>query len=315
MKWIPALTIIASLSVAYAFNFVMTADKMFLQPEVVSFKGRNEHTLGDSAVVLVVQSQGEAKAYPIRYIIYHHQVRDIVGEKEVMVTYCSVCRTGRVYDPIVKGEVENFRLVGMDHFNAMFEDGTTKSWWQQSTGVAVAGSLKGEVLPEIESKQMTVRMFFNRFPFGLLMQADDASTESYDSLGKYEQGKSKGQLTKTDSVSWLDKSWVIGVQHGNKEKAFDWIELSEKGVLNETIGDTPIVIALSSDGQSFVAYERTTDQEIFSIRNDTLIAGKKFYDWSGRSVEDPKDQLEIVTAYQEFWHSWRTFHPNSEVRK
>ena len=39
-----------------------------------------------------------------------------------MVTYCTVCRTGRVFSPIVEGQPETFRLVGMDHFNAMFED-------------------------------------------------------------------------------------------------------------------------------------------------------------------------------------------------
>jgi hypothetical protein len=50
-----------------------------------------------------------------------------------MVTYCTVCRTGRVYGPIINGKKETFRLVGMDHFNAMLEDATTKSWWQQAT--------------------------------------------------------------------------------------------------------------------------------------------------------------------------------------
>ena len=70
-----------------------------------------------------------------------------------MITYCTVCRTGRVYSPIVNGKLEKFRLVGMDHFNAMFEDETTKSWWQQATGIAIAGPLKGSRLEEIPSHQ------------------------------------------------------------------------------------------------------------------------------------------------------------------
>lgn len=59
-----------------------------------------------------------------------------------MVTYCTVCRTGRVYSPMVNGKLETFRLVGMDHFNAMFEDASTKSWWRQSNGDCIAGPLK-----------------------------------------------------------------------------------------------------------------------------------------------------------------------------
>jgi hypothetical protein len=67
-----------------------------------------------------------------------HQVRDSINHIPVMVTYCTVCRTGRIYNPIVNGKAETFRLVGMDHFNAMFEDATTKSWWRQSTGECIA---------------------------------------------------------------------------------------------------------------------------------------------------------------------------------
>jgi hypothetical protein len=65
-----------------------------------------------------------------------------------MITYCTVCRTGRVFEPVVNGKFEKFRLVGMDHFNAMFEDVTTKSWWRQVTGEAITGKLKGQQLPK-----------------------------------------------------------------------------------------------------------------------------------------------------------------------
>jgi hypothetical protein len=44
-----------------------------------------------------------------------------------MITYCTVCRTGRVFSPDVDGKPETFRLVGMDHFNAMFEDENQKA--------------------------------------------------------------------------------------------------------------------------------------------------------------------------------------------
>ena len=74
------------------------------------------------------QLDGEARAYPIQLIGYHHQVCDTVGGKPIMVTYCTVCRTGRVFDPVIKGQPETFRLVGMDHFN------TIVAWPKTSTG-------------------------------------------------------------------------------------------------------------------------------------------------------------------------------------
>jgi len=46
------------------------------------------------------------------------------------------------------------------------------------------------------------------------MQVDSAFIKSFDTTGKYEAGKSRKSLTGTDSLSWKDKSWVIGVKAG-----------------------------------------------------------------------------------------------------
>ena len=35
----------------------------------------------------------------------------------------------RVFDPQVDGQALDFRLVGMDHFNAMLEDQASGTWW------------------------------------------------------------------------------------------------------------------------------------------------------------------------------------------
>ena len=311
-KWIPLAALLPVALIVYTFNFQMTADHMFLQPEKLVFKPRGETQLNDSSVVVVVSREGESKAYPIRYIQYHHQVRDVVGGKPVMVTYCNVCRTGRVFEPIVNGEVENFRLVGMDHFNAMFEDETTKSWWRQATGEAVTGSLKGEILPEVESNQLTLGAFFTMYPFGLVMQGEDVFRNSYDSLGRYEKGRSKSKLTRTDSVSWKDKSWVLGIQVDGKSKAYDWIQLKESRILNDSVGNVPVVIAIAADDQSFVAFRRSV-HELFYLRNDSLISTQNAYDLLGRSRDGSR--LGRINAYQEFWHSWKEFHPETEQKR
>lgn len=311
-KWIPVVAIIPVVVIAYMFNFEMTADHMFLKPDRLVFKGKADNVLQDSALVVAVSHQGEAKAYPIRYIQYHHQVRDTIAGKSIMVTYCNVCRTGRVFEPTVNGNPEDFRLVGMDHFNAMFEDKTTKSWWRQATGEAITGSLKGNVLPEVESNQFTLTKFFMLHPFGKVMQAEDVWKDSYDSIGRFEKGRSKGKLTRTDSLSWKDKSWVLGIQINGKSKAYDWIELKQSRVVNDNVADIPIVVAIASDDQSFVAFRRRADQQ-FIFRNDSLISAAGKYDFAGRGSDG--ENLVPVKAYQEFWHSWKEFHPETAEYK
>jgi hypothetical protein len=305
------LIIAIALVVIYMFNFKMVADQMFKQPANLVFKPQLGNTLNDSSVVVGVENNGEVKAYPIQFIGYHHQVKDNVGGKPVIVTYCTVCRTGRVFEPIVKGKQEKFRLVGMDHFNAMFEDETTGSWWRQVNGEAVTGPLKGETLPEIESFQMSIGQLFRLYPKALVMQADKIAIEDfkYDSLAKYERGKSQSDLTRTDSLSWRKKSWVIGIEIDGVSKAYDWIEIKSQRIVNDKIGSTPVVIAISADEQSFAAFKRPIDSLQFSIRNDSLITSTGAYSFSG--VGNTAERLTRLKAYQEFWHSWRTFHPKT----
>lgn len=311
-KWIPALALAAVLYVIYTFNFEMLAERMFRQPSVVTFKTREGNALTDSSIVIGVVNKGVAKAYPVRFLTYHHQVQDTIGGKRIIVTYCNVCRSGRVFEPIVKGRQEKFRLVGMDHFNAMFEDDSTHSWWRQATGEAVVGPLKGEMLPEVDFSQVTLKKWLELYPEALVMQLDEFSRDDYDSLGRFEKGKSKGKLTRTDSLSWKDKSWVVGIQLDSESKAYDWNQLKEERIINDVIGKKAIVLALSSDEQSFVAFERPFAEDSFVIRNDTLFSGNRAFDFSGRDLTTLSDNLQPVRAYQEFWHSWKTFHPNTK---
>ena len=213
-KWLLIFPVAILVLVIYMANFVMAADHMFYQPKQVSLVSAAENKVDENRLVIGVTNNGESKAYPIQFLGYHHQVQDTVGGKPMLITYCTVCRTGRVYEPIVNGKPEKFRLVGMDHFNAMFEDETTKSWWRQVSGEAITGKLKGQQLPEVYSSQTSLSDWLQLNPNTLIMQADENFLNSYDSTFKFETGTSKSKLTGTDSLSWKDKSWVIGVKAG-----------------------------------------------------------------------------------------------------
>jgi len=309
-KW-PLFFPMAILAIAiYVANFVMAADAMFKQPKQLSLVGAGSNKVDLNRLVLGVSINGETKAYPIRFLGYHHHIQDTIGGKPIMVTYCTVCRTGRVFEPVVKGKKEKFRLVGMDHFNAMLEDATTKSWWRQATGEAITGKLKGQQLPEVYSTQTSLADWLQLNPGSLVMQADENFISSYDSTFKFETGASKSRLTGTDSLSWKDKSWVIGVKAGKESKAYDWNELKKEKLIQDKIGATPILIVLSKNDKSFFALQRPTDNSIFILSDDTLLFENHKYRIDGKGI-DTSFSLMPLPASQEFWHSWRTFNPGT----
>ena len=152
-KLIPTIFVLFTAFVVFVTNYIMKADHMFLKPNHMVFEQEINSKIPEDRVVIGVEHNGEAKAYPIFMLAYHHQIYDVIGGVPVVVTYCNVCRSGRVFEPKVNGKIENFRLVGMNHYNAMFEDLSTGSWWRQENGEAVVGKLTGENLPEMISYQ------------------------------------------------------------------------------------------------------------------------------------------------------------------
>lgn len=303
----------------FFFNFRFEADKMFYQPGQKTFAAADKNTIAKDKLVIGVSLNGEAKAYPIQLIGYHHQVKDTVGGTPVMITYCTVCRTGRVFSPAVDGKMENFRLVGMDHFNAMFEDATTKSWWQQATGVAVAGDLKGKALGELPSQQLTLASWLSEYPNSLIMQPDTMFNKDYKDLAGFDKGTIKSSLEKRDSASWKLKSWVVGVKYYNTAKAYDWNRLVSDELIQDSLAGLSIVIALESDTASYHVYNRTVDMQVLrfikqkGIDSLTDINTSSVWTLQGVCTRGPLygKKLTPVQSYQEFWHAWQQFNPGT----
>ncbi|MEO6722851.1 MAG: DUF3179 domain-containing (seleno)protein [Ferruginibacter sp.] len=310
-KWVPWPPLIILVAVVYTIDFQVSADHTFYQPKKVLMANADSNKVDTNRLVIGIINKGEAKAYPIHLLAYHHQVKDSIGGKPVIVTYCNVCRTGRVFEPVVDAKPAQFRLVGMDHFNAMFEDDATKSWWRQATGEAITGKSKGEHLLELFSTQTSLGGWLRLYPNSLVMQPDPAFTDSYDTTLKYESGKSKSKLTGTDSLSWKDKSWVIGVKAGKEAKAYDWNKLKEERIIHDKLGNIFVLLVLAKDDKAFFAFERPAENAKFSLNNDTLMLNNHRYKINGQGI-DTVGTLKPLPAYQEFWHSWRTFNPGTK---
>ncbi len=300
--------------VYYAFQYQLLAEKMFKQPAAAIFSLAVADT-NKQKLVLGVSINGEAKAYPVEIIGYHHQVRDTLNGEQLMVTYCTVCRSGRVFSPIVNGHTEKFRLVGMDHFNAMFEDETTKSWWQQATGKSIIGPMKGYQLPEIPSEQMRLGDWLYIHPNSMVMLGDSTFKEEYDSLKGYDEG-----LKRRDTLSWQRKSWVVGVTMLNYSRAYDWNELELKQWIEDVLDTMPLLLTIEPNKKThYVLYRQLNDSTLHFERDVSTgyLKDKETQSlWlnNGLAVGGPMKgrQLPRIQSYQEYWHSWKQFHDKTD---
>jgi len=317
-----ALLVVLYAVIFYFVNFRFEADKMFYQPKHKNFSAAGKNG-ADTVLVIGVAINGEAKAFPIQIIGYHHQVRDTIGNMPAIITYCTVCRTGRVFSPMVNGKPEIFRLVDMDHFNAMFEDATTKSWWQQATGIAIAGPLKGQALNEIPSQQLSLAAWMRLHPNSTVLEPDSSYKKRYKNLEGYNKGTIEGSLEKRDSSSWQLKSWIIGVVYQHQTKAYDWNDLVKKQTIEDSLPGLPVLLVLENDTASFHVWSREVNGQSLHFEKNKLqntltdINTHSLWNMNGTCIEGAlkNSQLKTVQSYQEFWHSWKNFHPATNAYK
>jgi hypothetical protein len=298
-------------------NHKLDAENIFHQPATKSFTPLTEN-MDKTKLVIGVVINGTARAYPIQLIGYHHQVIDTVGNEPVMITYCTVCRTGRVYSTLVNGSPESFRLVGMDHFNAVFEDQTSKTWWQQASGLAIAGPLKGSRLKEIPSRQLTIETWMRQNPGSLIMSADPLYNERYFRLEDYDRGTMQSSLVRRNYLPWQPKSWIIGVKNEFASVAYDWNDLVKSRIIEDSLPVLPILLAMETDTTSFHVYDRRIEGAVLRFNkgigenNITDYNTNSVWNMDGFCISGPLkgQQLKTVQAYNEFWHSWERFQFN-----
>lgn len=97
-----------------------------------AFISASEETRLDARepVMTYVPDNGLARAYPIRYLMWHEIVKDVVDGRPIAVTFCPLCNTGMVFDGRLDGQTLTFGVSGLlRHSDMIMYDHQTESWW------------------------------------------------------------------------------------------------------------------------------------------------------------------------------------------
>jgi len=136
--------------------------------------------LGDTEPVIALSIGEDARAYPLRVLIWHEIANDIVGGTPVVVTYCPLCNAALVFERVVDGRVLDFGTTGkLRNSDLVMYDRQTESWWQQFTGEAIVGAMTGRRLRLISSRLESFDRFRHRFPQGKVLIPNDPNARNY----------------------------------------------------------------------------------------------------------------------------------------
>ena len=297
----------------WLFNRRWVGKYKFLPITTMDFATAAQNEIKLNSQVIGVDLDGVQKAYPVNMLWYHHQLTDTVGNQPIWVTYCGLCRSGRIYDGLVDGKSLDFGLVGAITFNAIFKDHQTGSWWRQETGEAVKGPHSGKVLADIPMEQMSLQKWLSKHPDSEVLQYDPTFLKKYNFVEGVMNDPSKRPGWHAHEVPPI----IISIELDGQARAYDWLQLQDVRLVNDTLGDTKLLLVCTEDGSSSYAYHRELNGVMlsFELNGDELVDTNTQSRWDifGRCTtgELQGSQLTSIQIYQQYIRAWRSFHPES----
>lgn len=305
----------------------------------------------DNEYVLGITEHGESRAYPTRFLSWHHIINDRIGNKEsgksafVTITYCIVCNSGMRFDtPMVNNRPLVFDFYGLYNGVMTMYDTSTKTVWLQVGGRAVKGPLMGATLKSGPVLDTTWGQWKKLHPDTLVMAPDPVSTDDYEPKGSimvrgYSEfpaayfGKT---VTHRDSrLPMFEPILAVslpasknpssaGLAHA-RYRAYPLKTFrSRTGVLNDMIGEEPVAVFFLANSETLTAISRVLNGQALTLECHKSPRGAlAFYDketgtrWNieGKGEEGPLagKQLPRIDSHMSQWYGWVSYFPQTTI--
>jgi hypothetical protein len=295
--------------------------------------------------VFGLEINGDVRAYPLRIVDNHEMANDTVGGVPVSLAYCTLCGAAIAFDGRApNGEEYEFGTSGfLYRSNKLMYDRTTRTLWNQLTGEPVLGELAADedlrlnILPVVLS---TWEDWLSRHPDTLVMTRE---TGLYPP-DFYEPGVLYGdyfQSGETMFPVWqrsdllADKDFVYTLYLDGIPKAYDVKRLAEEEVINDTLGETAVVLiatqgTVTIDGNhrrvGAVTYTNGGEVRAYDRGDHLFTPGPDPYivlDEDGREWQVTEEALlgpdgetaPRLSGHLAYWFGWYAFFPDTLLYK
>jgi hypothetical protein len=232
-----------------------------------------------------------------------------------------------VYSRQIDGQTYTFGVSGKLLRNIMvMYDRETESLWSQLLGRAVKGPLDGTQLTYLPSWLTTWEDWKSRHPDTLaLVKGYKGSRDPYQDYYENSQAGVLGEWRQDDRLAV--KQFVVGVTQGDEAVAYPWITLNDEPVVNDVMGNVPILVVFYAETGASAVFDRRVggqvltfslaepdapSEEIFLIDAET---GSRWLGLTGRAIDGPLvgETLAHVKSTSSFWFGWKDNYPGTRV--
>jgi hypothetical protein len=234
-----------------------------------------------------------------------------------------------VWSSVVDGRRLTFRLAGINNQNFVMRDEQTGSWWQQVSGQAIQGALKGRKLMPVPHDQLTFATWKSEEPHGRVLMQDKAIVErdEYEAPDWEETvARFPVRVAVAPGGPIPPRTLIVGISLEGKSKAWPHASIVSAGATVDQIADVPLLLVVAPDGRSVRAFDRRVNNQALTfvragkdIQSSTLLDLETMTEWdfTGRATTGSLagEQLARVEILLDYWFDWKAYHPTTEVVK
>ena len=225
---------------------------------------------------------------------------------------------------MVEGRVLHFHLAGINNQNFIMQDEETRTWWQQVSGEAIRGPLRGRHLEPLVWDEVQFATWKREHPDSLVL----LGVEKYQ--GDYAPADWETRILKRPTVTPIarddplrPRDLVVGVTVQSDSKAFPVGLLNKRNPLADLVGTTPLLLVVVSDVKSIRAFNRRCGGQVLDLYLKTnsdpmvLVDSQTGSEWafSGKAINGPLSgsTLTPVQTLKDFWFDWKRYNPNTKI--
>ena len=204
--------------------------------------------------VVVLEINGDSRAYPLQILTWHEIVNDEVGGVPVAVTFCPLCNSAIAFERTLDGLVYDFGTTGkLRNSDLVMWDRQTQSWWQQLTGEAIVGVLSGNRLGFLPASITSWQDFQAGNPDGKVLSSDTGYSRNYgvNPYAGYDRADLPPFLFRGDlDGRLLPKERVAAVTVAGTDIAFPFSVLADQRVVNYHVNGVDLAVFFEPETQS-----------------------------------------------------------------
>ncbi len=158
----------------------------------------------------------------------------------------------------MNGKALHFYLAGINNQNFLMRDKETGTWWQQITGKALYGPLRGASLALVPSDEITFGEWKSEVSDGKVLAEVPKYVKEYDSNWEPEVAKLPVVIS-FPGTELKSRDVVVGLEMNGPGRAYPWDTLTKQSPVMDHVQGMPLLIAVGPDGKSFRVFISRVD--------------------------------------------------------